>query len=86
MSVVIKINNKRAGKNCKNFCLTPNSHLVFVIKTIIKCLNFTDNVKHIDVVLGNKAELPCDVHNVKNSSDWPVLMVWYKGQDFPIYR
>lgn len=46
----------------------------------------TDNVRHIDAVLGNKAELPCDVQNIKNSTEWPILIIWYRGQDYPIYR
>lgn len=46
----------------------------------------TDNVKRIEIVVGNKAEIPCNDQKVKNSTEWPVLIIWYRGQDFPIYR
>lgn len=47
---------------------------------------FTENMKQVDAVLGDSAELPCDVQNIKNSTEWPILIIWYKGQDYPIYR
>lgn len=43
-------------------------------------------MKHIDVVFGENAELPCDIQNIKNLTEWPYLMIWYKGQDYPIFR
>ncbi|XP_025422622.1 hemicentin-1-like [Sipha flava] len=43
------------------------------------------NVRHIGAVLGDKAELPCDIQNIKNSTEWPILIIWYRGQDYPIY-
>lgn len=46
----------------------------------------TDNIRHIDAVLGDSAELPCDVRSIKNSTEWPILIIWYRGQDYPIYR
>ncbi|KAE9533827.1 hypothetical protein AGLY_008906 [Aphis glycines] len=46
---------------------------------------FLDYVKHIDAVLGDKAELPCNVQTVKNSTEPPILIIWYRGQDYPIY-
>lgn len=45
-----------------------------------------DNVRHVDAVLGNKAELPCDIQSEKNSTEWPILIIWYRGHDHPIYR
>lgn len=43
-------------------------------------------MKQVDAVLGDSAELPCDVQNIKNLTEWPILIIWYKGQDYPIYR
>lgn len=48
--------------------------------------HFADNVKHVNVVLGDAAELPCDEQSVRNLTEWPILLIWYRGQDYPIYR
>lgn len=61
------------------FILTTNNYNVYFIIII-------DNVKHIDAILGENAELLCDIQNIKNSTEWPILIIWYKGQDYPIYR
>jgi len=46
----------------------------------------TDTVRHIDAVLGDKAEIPCNIQTINNSTEVPVLIIWYRGQDYPIYR
>lgn len=46
----------------------------------------TDSARHVDAVLGDRAEIQCDVKNVRNSTESPILIIWYKGQDYPIYR
>ncbi|XP_060858904.1 hemicentin-1-like [Metopolophium dirhodum] len=43
------------------------------------------NVIHIDAVLGDKAELPCHVQTNNSTTDSPILVIWYRGQDYPIY-
>ncbi|CAI6357930.1 unnamed protein product [Macrosiphum euphorbiae] len=44
-----------------------------------------DNVIHIDAVLGDKAELPCHVQTTNSTTESPILIIWYRGQDYPIY-
>ncbi|XP_050439525.1 hemicentin-1-like [Adelges cooleyi] len=46
----------------------------------------THNIKQIESIVGEKAVLPCRVQDGKtNITDWPVLIIWYKGEDVPIY-
>ncbi|XP_050531047.1 hemicentin-1-like isoform X1 [Daktulosphaira vitifoliae] len=43
-------------------------------------------LKQIESVVGDKAILPCRVQDGKtNITEWPVLIIWYKNQDSPIY-
>ncbi|XP_029346856.1 hemicentin-1 [Acyrthosiphon pisum] len=43
------------------------------------------NVIHIDAVLGDKAELPCHVQTTNSTTESPILVIWYRRQDYPIY-
>ncbi|VVC29732.1 Fibronectin type III,Immunoglobulin subtype,Immunoglobulin-like domain,Immunoglobulin-like [Cinara cedri] len=48
---------------------------------IILC---SDNTRRISAIIGDNAELPCDIQN-GNLTEWPILIIWYKGQDHAIF-
>lgn len=42
-------------------------------------------VAHVQAIVGGKALLPCDLATL-SANDSVIFVVWYKGEDTPIYR